>query len=83
MSKLYLALAVSALIALAVGGAFFAGMYFQEQSQQLRDLEDYKKGMENADTALDDVRSDGACGWLRKTFGGEGCGTSGPDTPLD
>ena len=71
MSSFYIALGVSAVIALAVAGAFFAGMYFQEQWQALRDLEDYKEGTEDAQDATTDLPADdrSRIDWLRDYLG--------------
>lgn len=72
MSNLYLALAISALIALVIGGAFYAGIYSERQSQITRDLEDYKEGTEDAQDATTDLPDDDSSridwlhDWLRR-----------------
>jgi hypothetical protein len=71
------------LAATLIGGLFYAGYRYAQDGRELDDARDYIEGTQDADKATDDVRRVGACGWLRETFGGEGCGTAGPDAPAD
>ena len=57
-------------------GAYITHLQYQSGA-------DYIEGTQDADQATDTVRRVGACNWLRETFGGEGCGVAGPDTPAD
>lgn len=72
MFNIYLGIAVSALIALVIGGAFYAGIYFERQSAELEQLEDYKEGTEDAQDATTDLpvddssRIDWLHEWLRR-----------------
>lgn len=68
MNSLYLALAISALIALVVGSAFYAGVWWESQSQIIRDLEDYREGTEDAKDATSDLPADdsGNIEWLKQ-----------------
>lgn len=57
-------------------GAYITHLRYQSSA-------DYIEGTRDADKAVDDVRSVGACNWLQSTFGAEGCGVAGQDTPVD
>jgi len=66
-----------------IGGAIYIGVSWERDRRAADDARDYIEGTQDADKATDDVRRDGACNWLRKTFGGEGCGADGQDAPAD
>jgi hypothetical protein len=83
MKTLYLALGISALAAVAFAVSFYLGVDWYRDKRALDDARDYIEGTQDADEAVDDVRSVGACSWLRETFGGEGCGVAGPNAPAD
>jgi type II secretory pathway pseudopilin PulG len=71
VSNLYIALGLSAIIALAVGGAFTAGVYYQKQSAELDRLEDYNEGTQDAQDATSGLPDDdsGTIKWLREYIG--------------
>lgn len=83
MRTLYLALGISAIAAVALSVSFYLGADWYRDQRDLDDARDYIEGTQDADKAVDDVRRVGACSWLLRTFGGEGCGSTGPDTPVD
>lgn len=81
MTRITLALAALA-VALA-GGLYWSITAHAATRAELAEARAFIEGTQDADRAVDDVRRVGACSWLLRTFGGEGCGSTGPDTPVD
>lgn len=83
MKHLYLAIGASAIAATMIAATVVWFVHNDRERRAAQDARDYIEGTQDADTATDTVRRVGACNWLQRTFGGEGCGTAGPDTPVD
>jgi len=83
VKHLYPALGLSFAVACVCGAIIFYVLGAERAKDALDDARDYIEGAQDADEATDTVRRVGACNWLRETFGGEGCGSTGPDAPVN
>lgn len=83
MGILYRYAIIAAITASILGACIYIGVSWERDRRAADDARDYIEGTQDADKATDDVRRIGARGWLCRTFGGEGCGTTGPDAPAD